>query len=122
MCTSNKLSKSETRYSKHILIDYQLLIIHYRSSWTPSDAFGYASVISRIVNVFPVSLIAALSQDVLKSFSDIMASLACIFLELTMKKDEVSMTEFCLRNNEAYYFCSNSKPPLNSYNHYCIVR
>ena len=55
------------------------------------DAFGYASVISRIVNVFPISVIASLSQDVLKSFSEIMASLACLFLELTLKKDEVCM-------------------------------
>jgi len=62
-----------------------------RSSWTPLDAFGYASVISRIVNVFPISVIASLSQDVLKSISEIMSSLACLFLELSLKKDEIEL-------------------------------
>ena len=66
----------------------------HRTKWTALEAFGYASIVSRIVNVFPVSTIASLSPEVLRTFLEILASLTCTFMELTIKKEDVRI--FCV--------------------------
>eukprot|EP00795_Rhopilema_esculentum_P017243 gene17243-8804_t len=60
-----------------------------RTKWTALEAFGYASIVSRIVNVFPVSTIASLSPEVLGTFLEILASLTCTFMELTINKEDI---------------------------------
>eukprot|EP00794_Sanderia_malayensis_P000268 gene268-890_t len=62
-----------------------------RNHWTSLDAFGAASIVSRMVNVFTISVIASLHSDVLKPFLETLAALTCLFQDFTLRKDELDV-------------------------------
>ena len=91
-----KLSKIHVKINSHNKHGYFLVIFHFislffRHQWTAHQASCLATIIFRLVDVFPMKIIIGVDKNILNRLFEAMVYLTCSFLEKSAVSPKVSV-------------------------------